>query len=73
MHHILQFGIMTLGLIALVIVTSATTRRARRIGCVVGLCGQPFWILSAWQAQQWGMLALSIVYTAVWAHGAWRP
>jgi len=38
----------------------------RRWACIFGLVAQPFWFLSAYQAQQWGILALSFVYAAGW-------
>ncbi len=41
----------------------------RRIGCVFGLIGQPFWIIASYEASQWGILALSFLYTAVWLYG----
>lgn len=30
---------------------------------VIGLLGQPFWLIITFQAGQWGMFALSIFYT----------
>ena len=49
--------------------------RARRWAPVVGLCGQPFWIVFALQSSAWGLLALSLAYSAVYVRGAlvqWR-
>ena len=43
--------------------------KIRRWACVFGLLGQPFWMISAWQAQQWGILALTFFYTAAWVKG----
>lgn len=45
--------------------------RARRWAPVVGLCGQPFWIAFAMQSSAWGLLALSLAYSAVYLRGAW--
>ena len=45
--------------------------RARRWAPVVGLCGQPFWIVFALQSSAWGLLALSLAYSAVYVRGAW--
>jgi hypothetical protein len=44
----------------------------QRWACVFGLGAQPFWIYAAWQAAQWGILALAVVYTAAWGRGAWH-
>lgn len=43
--------------------------RIRRLGAVIGLCGQPFWLWSTWQVGQWGMFALSLFYTVAWVRG----
>ena len=43
----------------------------RRLAPVVGLCGQPFWIAFALQSSAWGLLALSLAYSAVYVRGAW--
>ncbi|PLC06380.1 hypothetical protein CY658_04925 [Variovorax sp. RO1] len=45
--------------------------RARKFAPLVGLCGQPFWITFAVQAGAWGLLALSLAYSAVYVRGAW--
>lgn len=48
----------------------------KRYACLFGMAGQPFWLFSAWQAGQWGILALSIFYTYAWAVGIrnnWLP
>ncbi len=42
-----------------------------RWGWLLGLAGQPAWIVSTWRSRQWGMLALSLWWTAAWARGAW--
>lgn len=41
----------------------------RRYACLFGLAGQPFWFWSAWQAEQWGILALTFAYAWSWARG----
>jgi hypothetical protein len=41
----------------------------RRWACIVGLCAQPFWMYATWKAGQWGIFALSFVYTIGWARG----
>lgn len=66
----IQFALAVFGLSALYMATGHNAR-ARRWAPVVGLCGQPFWILFAWQSAAWGLMALSLAYTAVYARGAW--
>lgn len=46
-------------------------RRAerRKYACIFGLLGQPLWFYTTWQAQQWGIFALSIIYTLAWIKG----
>lgn len=41
-------------------------------GALVILLGQPCWIIETWRKRQWGMLALSLWWTGVWALGAWK-
>lgn len=44
---------------------------ARRWAPVVGLCGQPFWLVFAMSVEAWGLLVLSLAYTAVYVRGVW--
>ena len=41
----------------------------RRWACIAGLCAQPFWIYSSYQAGQWGIFALSFAYAFGWMRG----
>lgn len=45
--------------------------RLRRWAPVVGLAGQPFWLLFAWQSSAWGLMVLAVAYSCVYARGAW--
>lgn len=45
--------------------------RWRRWAPVFGLCSQPFWFYATWKAEQWGVFALSFLYTASWVRGFW--
>ena len=65
---IAQFGIALFGVTAIWLASSATLSH-QRWAPVFGLLGQPFWIWSAFSAQQWGVLALCVLYTAAWAKG----
>jgi hypothetical protein len=41
----------------------------KKYACIVGLIGQPFWLISSYNAEQWGILALSVFYTYTWCLG----
>lgn len=41
----------------------------RRYACLFGLAGQPFWFYSAYTAEQWGILILTLFYTYAWFKG----
>lgn len=47
------------------------SERGRRWSPIIGLAGQPFWLWFAVSVQAWGLLALSLAYTAVYVRGAW--
>lgn len=66
----IQFALAFFGLSALYMATGHHLR-ARRWAPLVGLCGQPFWIVFAVQSSAWGLLALSAAYSAVYIRGAW--
>jgi len=44
----------------------------KRYACLFGLAGQPFWCYSAYHADQWGILILSVFYTYAWMMGIWN-
>lgn len=47
----------------------------RRWAPIIGLAGQPFWIAFAITSSAWGLLALSLAYSAVYVRGIclqWR-
>lgn len=44
----------------------------RRWASVFGLVSQPFWYWTSWHAEQWGIFALSFLYTAAWTKGFWQ-
>ncbi|WP_291518714.1 hypothetical protein [Acidovorax sp.] len=45
--------------------------KTRRWACIFGLISQPFWFYATWQAEQWGMFALSALYALAWMKGLW--
>lgn len=65
-----QIGIALTGATA-VFLSQSANERARRYACLFGMVGQPFWFWAAWSAQQWGVLAVTVLYTAAWGKGVW--
>jgi hypothetical protein len=65
-----QVGILVTGVIA-VWLTQHKRESWRRWACIFGLLAQPFWFYAAWKAEQWGILAISTLYTYAWARGIW--
>lgn len=66
----IQFALALFGLSALFMATG-NNPIARKWAPIIGLCGQPFWIAFSISASAWGLLALSIAYSAVYVRGAW--
>lgn len=67
---VIQLALAFFGLCAMWMALGQSAR-ARRWAPVVGLCGQPFWMVFAVQASAWGLLALSLAYSAVYVRGVW--
>jgi hypothetical protein len=51
--------------------TQSSSQKHRRLACLFGLAGQPFWFWSAISAEQWGIVLLCCFYTVAWARGVW--
>ena len=66
-----QLALAIFGLTALWLATG-TDAAGRRWAPVIGLAGQPFWIAFAIKSSAWGLLALSIAYSVVYARGIWK-
>lgn len=41
----------------------ALSTKRHKLGFILGLCGQPFWIYSTFTNQLWGMFAVSLWFT----------
>lgn len=67
---ITQFALAFFGLTAMWL-AMGNSARGRRWAPLVGLAGQPFWLAFAIGTDAWGLLALSLAYSAVYARGAW--
>jgi hypothetical protein len=67
---LLQVVLATFGLASLFMALDARPT-LRRWAPLVGLVGQPAWLLFAWGLDAWGMFAVSVAYTLVYLRGAW--
>jgi nicotinamide riboside transporter PnuC len=59
-----QIGISVLGVAAIILVA-----RKNKWGFVCGLLTQPFWYITSWTHQQWGIFIISFAYTVSWSYG----
>ena len=66
----IQFVLAICGLTALWMATGKNAE-SRRWAPIVGLLGQPAWMIFAIQSDAWGLLLLSGAYTGVYARAAW--
>lgn len=66
-----QAGIALTGTVA-IFLTQSKSANARRYACLFGIAGQPFWIYETFAAAQWGMFALTFLYTLAWAKGIYQ-
>ncbi len=66
-----QLVILVSGAIAIWI-TQQNNKNLKRYACFVGIIGQPYWLEATYAAEQWGMFALSVFYTASWILGIYN-
>lgn len=71
MSIVAQAGIICFGASAVYLTQDVRPER-RRWACICGMLGQPFWFMSAWEASQWGVFAISAFYTYSWGRGIWN-
>jgi hypothetical protein len=45
--------------------------RKNRWGFVVGLASQPFWFITTYLHEQWGVMGITVLYCFIWAYGIW--
>lgn len=43
----------------------------RLAACIFALIGQPFWMIAAWDAHQWGILLVDVLCTIGWIRGVY--
>ena len=61
-----DIAIGTLGLVTLALFQRGSIKAAS----VVGLLAQPFWLYTTYQAHQWGIFFICVLYTAMYVKGA---
>jgi|KBSMisStaDraftv2_1062788.scaffolds.fasta_scaffold239620_2 hypothetical protein len=57
------FGVVSIWL------SQSPLERWRRWAPIWGLCGEPFWFIASVREQQWGVFALTVVFTICWLRG----
>lgn len=67
---IAQVGILISGVTAIWL-TQDKRQNWRRWACIFGLAGQPFWLYATISSEQWGMVAVCVLYTFAWVRGVW--
>lgn len=63
---ITQIIIGVTGVIAIYLTAYKSDSKNALIGCLFGLAGQPFWLLTSIKNEQYGIAILSLLYTAIW-------
>jgi len=64
---IAQVGIALFGVASVLLVA-----KKNKWGFVLGLLSQPFWLLTSYLNNQWGVFFLSIIYTFSWVYGIYN-
>ena len=64
LNLICQIGVATFGISAVFLIA-----RKNKWGFVLGVLGEPFWLISFILHRQWGMLAIGVIYTINWIYG----
>lgn len=64
--QLLQIWIVLTGALSIWILTG---RKYHRLGCWIGLAGQPAWFLTTYENFQWGIFMLALIYTASYLRG----
>lgn len=67
---LVQTALAMFGLTAMTLAMGHSAR-GRKWAPLIGLAGQPFWIVFAIQVEAWGLIPLATAYSVVYARGAW--
>lgn len=68
----IQFMIAITGLTAIALTQQNKRPDWKKFAPIFGLLGQPFWIISTVQTQQWGIFILCCCYTLLWGLGLYN-
>lgn len=68
---ITQIIIAFTGIVAICL-TQTPGKDLQRWACIFGLAGQPFWFIAALDAEQVGVLFVSVFYSIAWCYGFWE-
>ena len=63
-----QIIIALTGVVA-IFLTQSKDASWHKYACLVGILGQPFWMMATYQSEQWGMFVLTLFYTLAWLRG----
>jgi nicotinamide riboside transporter PnuC len=61
---IAQIGVFSFGIIGIFLVA-----RKNKWGFVFGLIAQPFWLITSYIHEQWGVFFVTIIYAINWFYG----
>ena len=64
---ICQIGVALFGVTAITLVSMKN-----KWGFVFGLASQPFWFITSFNNEQWGIFFLSMFYTGSWVYGIYQ-
>lgn len=67
----IQMAIAVTGVVA-ILLTQQSNDRWKKYACLFGIAGQPFWFISAYTAEQWGIFLLCCFYTYAWILGVYN-
>lgn len=67
---VVQVGLAFFGLLS-VYLAQGNSERGRWLSPLVGLMGQPFWLVFAWSSGAWGLFVVSVAFTLVYLRGLW--
>lgn len=55
-----------------IFLTQSEDIKKQKFASIFGLIGQPFWFISSYESQQWGIFILCFLYTFAWLKGFYR-
>jgi nicotinamide riboside transporter PnuC len=67
LDFISNVGVALLGITAVILIA-----KKNKWGLVFGLASQPFWLITSYINEQWGVLILTVVYIFTWSYGIYE-